>query len=82
MARRWKISAPRRGIVRRGRRGPEDRREVHPEEELLEEESSQEEQEEENQTNHNSAIAFVKTCLSVVDLHVIYYFFKLCFRAI
>ena len=35
----------------------------------LEEQSSEEEQEEENQTNCcKSAIAFVKTCLSLVDL--------------
>ena len=47
---------------------PEDRREEDLEEELSEEESSEDEQEEENQTNCKFAIAFVKTCLSLVDL--------------
>ena len=42
-----------RGIITRGGR---------------EEELSQEEQEEENQTNCKFAIAFVRTCLSLVDL--------------
>jgi len=58
-------TGPRRGIIRtRRRRGPEEVRE----QEYSEEESWEEEQEEENETNGKSAIAFVKTCLSLVHL--------------